>query len=624
MIARGWRKETPLIDDPELPKAGLTQASPDRTRWIVWAPKADRVELVIAGEGRRLEMEREGRGFHAITTPPPAEGTRYSFALDGGRPLPDPCSRWQPEGVDSPSAVCDPGRFAWDEGGWGGIERADLVIYELHVGTFTTEGTFDAIIPRLGDLKELGITAIELMPVGQFPGTRSWGYDGVHPFAVQESYGGPGGLKRLVEACHKAGLAVLLDVIYNHFGPEGNFFPAFGNYLTEKYKTAWGPALNFDDERCDAVRAMVLDNVRMWIEDYRFDGLRLDAADQVYDRSPRQILSEVAEVAHLAASRLGRAAHVFAETDQNDAPRYLNPSDRGGYGLDGHWTDDFHHAAHAALTGESNGYYEDFADGPSSLAKALGSVFVNDGRYSPFRDRRHGTPATDFPGDRFVAFTQNHDQVGNRAKADRHAASLGPAAVRLAAGILLLSPRLPLLFMGQEYGETNPFPFFSDFRDPDLIEAVREGRKKEFEYFGWTDGVLDPFDRSTRDAAVLSWSWSDPVRAGLRALHGDLLRLRRESPILRDFRHPRVRLLDDLGAPRVLEMIRESESGDALAVYYNLGPEPVGLPEDRPRGTPSFRSEVEAYGAAVEDGETNPNRLKPWEFAAFGPLPTLR
>ncbi len=524
-----------MIDDPELPHAGLTELDNETSRWRVWAPKAGRVDLLIGIEADRtaLPMEREARGFFGITTPSPAPGTRYAFALDGSEALPDPCSRWQPDGVDAPSAVIYTDRFTWDEGDWAGIERADLVIYELHVGTFTPEGTFDAIIPRLGDLKDLGVTAIELMPVAQFPGTRSWGYDGVHPFAVQDTYGGPEGLKRLVEACHRAGLAVLLDAIYNHFGPEGNVFPAFGHYLTEKYKTDWGPALNFDDKGCDPVRAMVLDNVRMWIEDYRFDGLRLDAADQIYDRSPRHILSEVAEVALCRRRRrkLGRKAHVFAETDQNDAPRYLRAVDRGGYGLDGHWTDDFHHAAHATLTGESNGYYKDFADGPAALAKALSSVFVNDGRYSPFRERRHGTPATEFPGDRFVAFTQNHDQVGNRAKSDRYAASLDPAAVRLAAGILLLAPRIPLLFMGEEYGETNPFPFFCDFRDPHLIEAVREGRQKEFAYFGWDVELPDPFALSTRDSAVLSWSWSDPVRSGLsRLLSRPAHALRRESP----------------------------------------------------------------------------------------------
>ena len=602
-----------MIDDPEIPRAGLTDLDDRASRWRVWAPKAERVDLILGTGSRRTihPMEREPRGFFGITTPKPADGTRYAYALDGGEPLADPCSRWQPDGVDAPSAVLRPEAMAWDEGDWTGIDRADLVIYELHVGTFTREGTFEAIIPRLVELKDLGVTSIELMPVAQFPGSRSWGYDGVFPFAVQDSYGGPLGLKTLIEACHRAGLAVFLDAIYNHFGPEANVFPSFGDYLTEKYKTDWGPALNFDDRGCDAVRAMVLDNVRMWIGEYRFDGLRLDAADQIYDRGPRHVLSEIAEVAHREAAKLGRSAHVFAETDQNDAPRYLLPLERGGHGLDGHWTDDFHHAAHAALTGESNGYYLDFADGPASLAKAFSSVFVNDGGFSPFRGRRHGAPASEFPGDRFVAFTQNHDQVGNRAKSDRHAASLEPAAVRLAAGILLLAPRIPLLFMGEEYGETNPFPFFSSFEDPRLIEAVREGRKKEFAYFGWTEEVPDPFAESSMDSAILSWNWSEPVRSGLRTLYRDLLRLRREVPALRDFRHPRVMTAE---GSKLLTMIRQGESGEPLSIVFNLGLEPGNVPIG---GTPSFRSEIEAYGAS---GRPETGGLEGWEFAIFGPI----
>jgi len=607
-----------VIDDPEIPAVGVTEVDPATARFRVWAPKAKAVELVLGTD--RLAMEPETRGFFGLDLPMPEAGARYAYALGGGEPLPDPASRWQPDGVGAPSAVFFPGRLTWDEGNWRGSERADLVIYELHVGTFTPEGTFDAIIPRLPDLVELGITAIELMPVAQFPGERSWGYDGVFPFAVQNSYGGPEGLKRLVEACHRSGLAVLLDAIYNHFGPEGNVLPVFGDYLTQKYKTDWGPALNFDDRHCDAIRSFVLDNVRMWIGDYRFDGLRLDAADQIFDRGPRHILAEVAEVAHAEAAKLGRKAHVFAETDQNDAPRYLLPVDQGGYGLDGHWTDDFHHAAHTALTGESDGYYLDFADGPASLSKAFSHVFVNDGCYSPFRERRHGTGATEFSGDRFVAFTQNHDQVGNRVRADRQAASLAPAAVRLAAGILLLAPRIPLIFMGAEYGETNPFPFFCDFREPGLIEAVREGRKKEFAYFGWKDEPIDPFAASTRDSAVLSWSWTDPARAGLRALHRDLLKLRRDCPALRDFGPPGVKLLDDSGAPKVLEMIRKPQSGKPLAIYLNLGPESLDLPPGLVKEIPSFRSEVEAYGATAKPDKTNPTRLAPWEFALFGPL----
>jgi maltooligosyltrehalose trehalohydrolase len=601
-----------VIDDPLVPPTALIPIDATSARWRVWAPKARGVELVLGlgDSARRVAMEPDERGYHTVTTDRPEPGRRYAYALDGGPPLPDPCSRWQPDGTGAPSAVWFPEPFTWDEGGWAGIERADLVFYELHVGTFTPEGTFDAIHDRLDALRELGITAIELMPVGQFPGTQSWGYDGVHPFAPQQSYGGPEGLKRLVEACHRKGLAIFLDVVYNHFGPEGNVFPIFGDYLTEKYKTGWGPAINYDDRHCDPVRGMILENVRHWIRDYRFDGLRLDASDQIFDRGPRHILAEAAEVAHVEAEGLGRKAHLFAETDQNDAPRYLRPVDRGGYGLDGHWNDDFHHAAHVVLTGETSGYYTDFTPGPEALAKALERVFVNDGNFSPFRGRRHGTPATEFAGDRFVAFTQNHDQVGNRAKSDRHAASLPPSAVRLAAGILLLAPRLPLLFMGQEYGETNPFPFFCGFAEPELIEAVRKGRKEEFAYFGWEGEVLDPLAPTTRDRAVLSWSWDDPVRSGLRRLHRDLIRLRRESRPLRDTHHARTRL----HGPDVLEVVRgDPSTGPEATIVFNLSDQDRHVPPALSGRAPTFRSEGSAYNPSAT-GRSETDRLAPHEF----------
>ena len=607
-----------MIDDPLLPPVGVIPTGPGLARWRVWAPKARAVELVLGdGSGARtVPMDAEPRGYFTVEAPCPGAGQLYRYKLDGGTPKPDPASRWLPRGVDGPSAVIWPDQFAWDEGGWRGIERAELVIYELHVGTFTPEGTFDAVIPRLDELKALGITAVEIMPVAQFPGARSWGYDGVFPFAVQDSYGGPEGLKGLVEACHRRGLAILLDAIYNHFGPEGMVLSDFGPYLTERSKSDWGAALNFDDKGCDAVRAAVLDNVRMWIGEYRFDGLRLDAADQIYDRGPSPILREIGAMARREAGKLGRPVHVFAETDLNDAPRFLRTPEQGGYDLSGHWTDDFHHAAHNTLTGEANGYYLDFAAGPAALAKAYNRVFVNDGNYSPFRERRHGAEAVEFAGDRFVAFTQNHDQVGNRAKSDRYAASLPAEAVRCAAGILLLAPRIPLLFMGEEYGETNPFPFFSNFQDAGLVTAVREGRKKEFSYFGWDVEVPDPFSPDTRGSAVLSWDWADPVRAGLRRLYRDLLSLRRASPILRDFRLPEAQLVGGDGS-RLMRVDRTDGAG-TLTILFNLQPEGRAIPDSLAGSAPSFRSEVAAYGATPP---ADPAMLGGWEFVIFGPLP---
>ncbi|SIN92689.1 maltooligosyl trehalose hydrolase [Singulisphaera sp. GP187] len=612
-----------MIDDPEIPSTGISSVAENQTSWRVWAPKADRVELVLGlgSDAQRFPMESIGRGFFECVTAHIETGVRYAYRLDGGPPLPDPGSRSQPDGVNAASAVWYPETFRWNEGAWGGVDRSRLVVYELHVGTFTPEGTFDALIPRVETLLELGITAIELMPVGQFPGTRNWGYDGVFPFAPQNSYGGPDALQRLVDACHRLGMAVFLDVIYNHFGPEGNVFPQFGDYLTDRYKTAWGPALNFDGQGSDAVRALVLENARQWIRDYHFDGLRLDAADQIFDRSPRPILEEIVEVVHREAARLGRPAHVFAETDLNDAPRFLLPRDRGGYSLDGQWNDDFHHAAHVVLTGETNGYYADFANGPAALAKAYECVFVNDGNYSPFRGRRHGTTATEFRGDRFLAFTQNHDQIGNRLKSDRYASSLAPSAVRLAAGILLLAPRIPLLFMGEEYGETRPFPFFCDFQEPGIIQALRDGRKAEFAYLGWEAEIPDPFAPSTRDAAVLSWSWDTAQRLGLRNLYRDLLRLRRELPALADFSHPRTRLIEGGDPNSVLAVLRggsNPETSPEVRIYFNLGPDEQPPLEDWMTQPLLFRSEIERYGGPGSEPNSWDGRLRPHEFVLLG------
>ena len=611
-----------MIDDPELPPVGVLPAADDQALFRVWAPEATDVALLLgeAGSETAHPMTAEPRGYFAVTVPISGAGQLYRYSLDGGPPLADPMGRFMPQGVDGPSAVIWPERYSWEENGWSGIKRDELVIYELHVGTFTPEGTFDAVLPRIDELRALGVTAIEIMPVAQFPGSRSWGYDGVFPCAVQDSYGGPSGLIRLIEKCHRKGMAVFLDVIYNHFGPEGMVLTRFGPYLTEKHKSDWGSALNYDDKGCEPVRAMVLDNIRQWIGQYHFDGLRLDAADQIFDRGPSHILREIGEVAHEEASKLGRPVHVFAETDLNDARHFLGPAERGGYALDGHWTDDFHHAAHTTLTGETNGYYADFAAGPPALAKAYNTVFVNDGTYSPFRERRHGAPATEFSGDRFVAFTQNHDQVGNRAKSDRYAASLEPATIRAAAGILLLAPRIPLLFMGQEYGETNPFPFFSNFQHAELVEAVREGRKKEFASFGWTEQVPDPFDPATRDSAVLSWDWSSPRRAGLRQLYQDLLSLRRVSPVLRDFRLPAARLIGDPATSRLMQVVRTADAGE-LTILFNLGADPAAVPGSQTASPPSWRSEQIRYGAA-EDA-SDPAHLASWEVAIFGTLPAI-
>jgi maltooligosyltrehalose trehalohydrolase len=587
-------------------------------RWRVWAPKARKVELVLIDGGRRrsVAMAPERPGFHVHAEGNIAEGQRYAYRLDNGPERPDPCSLWQPDGVHAPSAVVFPERLAWSDEGWRGVAREDLVLYELHVGTFTAEGTFDAVIPRLPALRELGVTAVELMPVAQFPGARNWGYDGVHPYAVQNSYGGPRGLQRLVDACHAAGLAAFLDVVYNHLGPEGNYLHEFGPYFSDRHRTPWGPAFNYDGPGSAAVRDFVLDNVRLWFERYHFDGLRLDATHAMHDAGPVHILRAVKEAADAGAARLGRRAHVIAESLLNDV-RILRPPGQGGYGLDAEWNDDFHHAVHAHLTGERKGRYADF--GPvRDFPKLLERTFILDGGYSHYRGRPHGAPAGDLSGDRFVISAQDHDHVGNRARGDRLDVLVGRPARRLAASLMLLAPYLPLLFMGEEYGEENPFLFFCSFLNPRLAERVRQGRRRD--YAGLMDGeVPDPQAESSFAASRLSWSWPEgSSRAGLRRLYADLLAARRTWPALRDFVRRTARLLPDPEAGPVLELVRGG-SGEVAQVLCNLGGQVEALPAGvvrQPRLL--FSSEAERYLGARR-GAGPVESLLPHECVVFGP-----
>jgi maltooligosyltrehalose trehalohydrolase len=562
-------------------------------------------------------MKPEDDDHFSLTLPDIPDGRRYFYSLDAGPDRADPCSLHQPDGVPGPSAVFRPDRFPWTDKHWKGVPRADLVFYELHVGTFTPQGTFDAIIPRLESLRDLGVTAIELMPVAQFPGTRNWGYDGVLPYAAQNSYGGPEALQRLVDAAHKAGLAVFLDVVYNHFGPEGNFFNDFGPYFTDHYKTPWGRAINYDDAGSDPVRDFVLDNARMWLSEFHLDGLRLDAVHAIYDLGARHILRAIKEVAEDVAQQTGRTIEIVAESDQND-PRTVRPPEQGGHGLDAQWSDDFHHAVHAFLTGERRGYYTDYGDA-RHLARALETPFVYAGDFSPHRGRKHGAPPTNLPGDQFVVCIQNHDQVGNRARGDRLTTLLdSPAKQRLAASLLLLSPHLPLLFMGEEYGETNPFPFFCSFCDEELIEAVRQGRKREFaDFVSSPDEVPDPHADPTFAVARLSWDWpAGSPRAALRRLYRDLLTARKSWPSLRDFTTRTVHTHPDPTHPSVIEMIRGQEP---LRALFNLTPEPQPLPTT-PQATVStlFSSEWTHYCGTRRRDDT-PTQLLPFETLVIGP-----
>jgi maltooligosyltrehalose trehalohydrolase len=604
-------------------RCGAIMNSDGTVTWRVWAPHASAVELVLLDgastarvPGRRCAMVAEEGGYFRHTEAGIEEGRRYAFRLDGGPERPDPCSLWQPDGVHTPSAVYAPGRFAWTDQTWRGVRREDLVFYELHVGAFTPEGTFEAVITRLPELRELGVTALELMPVAQFPGRRNWGYDGVHPFVVQNSYGGPHGFQRLVDACHAEGLACFLDVVYNHLGPEGNYLAEFGPYFTDRYQTPWGRAVNYDGRGCDGVRDFVLDNVRMWLEEFHLDGLRLDAVHAVFDLGARHLLRAVKETVEAVSARVDHVLHVVAESDLND-PRLLLPADRGGHGLDIQWADDFHHALHTWLTGERQGYYEDYGRS-DQLARVVGEPFLYAGDHSPFRGRRHGAAAPpELAGDRFVVCTQNHDQIGNRAQGDRLSTLLGtPAELRLAASLLLLSPYVPLLFMGEEYGETNPFPFFCSFEDPGLVRGVREGRRREFKDFTWQGEVPDPQAEETFASARLSWSWLEGTQpAGLRRLYADLLAARREWPALHDFSRREGRLIPE-GTTSVLELIRGgSESGTMVALFNLSGhiqPLP-GLP-----GRPLFTSESSRYLGARREGEAV-GALLPHECAVYGP-----
>jgi maltooligosyltrehalose trehalohydrolase len=481
---------------------GASCINDSSVKFHVWAPKADSLAVKIIGSaGEPIPLSRESFGYWKGTVEDISSGTRYQYMLNHTIERPDPASRSQPDGVHGPSEIIDPHAFSWTDREWRGMPLEQYIIYELHTGTFTPEGTFDAIITRLLYLRdEVGITAIELMPVAQCPGSRNWGYDGAFLFAPQHNYGGPVGLKRLVDACHAAGLAVIMDVVYNHLGPEGNYLGDFGPYFTDTYRTPWGSAINYDGPESDAVRHFAISNAVYWIYEYHIDALRLDAIHGIFDFSAKHLLQDIGEVVHAEGQRLNRQVHVIAESDLNDA-RIISPVSRGGYGLDGQWSDDFHHALHSVLTKERSGYYEDFGQ-LKDLADAIRDGVVYTGQYSPHRRRRHGNSFKQCSPGQFVVCAQNHDQIGNRAQGDRLSTLVSFEALKVANATVLLSPYLPLLFMGEEYGETAPFLYFIDHGDPSLIEAVREGRKREFAAFGWTD-IPDPYDRATFERSRL-------------------------------------------------------------------------------------------------------------------------
>ena len=554
-------------------RLGARRLPDGRWEFLLWAPhvRAASVHLLRGdSEGESIAMESLARGYHRAVSDGIEPGGQYRYRLDNGRELPDPASRFQPEGVHGPSQLVDVHAFRWTDQAWSGRTLESSIFYELHVGTYTAAGTFEALIPHLPELVDLGITTIELMPVAQFPGARNWGYDGVYPFAAQNSYGGPEGLQRFVNAAHLHGLAVALDVVYNHLGPEGNYLGVYGPYFTDRYRTPWGEAVNYDGAYSDEVRRFFIENALYWFEDCHIDVLRLDAIHGIFDFSARHFLAELKSAVDELAKRLGRPLYLIAESDLNDS-RVVRASAQGGYGLDGQWSDDFHHSLHSLLTKETFGYYADF-EGVAPLVETMRDGWFFHGQYSRFRKRRHGNSSRDIPPSRFVVCNQNHDQVGNRARGERLTALVNFEALKLAAGVTLLSPFVPLLFMGEEYGEEAPFQYFTSHGDPVLVEAVRRGRREEFAEFGWEKEVPDPQDEGTFSRSRLDHSLKvqEPHRTLLR-FYRQIIRVREELRV----RVPGAETVTGLGE-RALLMIREN-GGREVAMIFNFADRAVVL-----------------------------------------------
>jgi maltooligosyltrehalose trehalohydrolase len=551
---------------------GAHRIGPEICEWVVWAPRAGQMDVVLTSpEGRRVvPMVPLERGYWQAQAKI-APDARYLFRLDQRIERPDPVSGLQPEGVHGPSVVVDHAAFSWNDQGWSGLAVPEMLIYELHVGAFSPAGTFEAILPKLDYLLDLGINALEIMPVAACPGKRNWGYDGVYPFAVQSAYGGPAALKKLVDTCHGKGLAVILDVVYNHLGPEGNYLRDFGPYFTEKYHTLWGEAVNFDGPGSDEVRHFFIRNALHWFEHYHLDALRLDAIHGIFDQSACPFLSELAARAEAHSRKGQRRCSLIAESDLNDA-RVIRPRELGGHGLDAVWCDDFHHALHTLCTGERGGYYRDFGS-VRDLAKAYQEGHVYSGQYSAYRGRRFGNSSQDRPARQFVVFTQNHDQVGNRMLGERLSRLVPFETLKLAAAVLLLGPFVPMLFMGEEYGEENPFLYFIDHEDRALADAVRQGRLREFETFRGQGRPPDPASDDTFLRSKLNWSTSCQGRHGL--LHGyyrRLFELRRSLPALGELNKENLEARP-FEPERRLELRRWNGENE-IAACFNFSPEP--------------------------------------------------
>ena len=574
-----------MSDRPTEKKWGLRFGASVRSGYSVefrvWAPNLTNLAVRVMGgnEGepsRTIPMRQSSDSEFVATVPQVGAGADYVYVLDGERERPDPVSRWQPGGVHAPSRVVDPASFRWSDQGWSGIPLRDFIIYELHTGTFTRDGTFAGVIARLPYLRDLGVTAIEIMPVAEVPGNRNWGYDGASLYASQSSYGGPTGLKKLVDACHQHGLAVVLDVVYNHLGPEGNYLPEFAPCFTDTHHTPWGKAINFDGPESDGVRRFIIDNALYWLTEYHVDALRLDAIHGIYDFGARHILDELSQAFQDQARRLQRQAWLIAESDLEDV-RIINPRAKGGYAFDAQWHDDFHHALYALLTGQREGFLTDFG-AVANLSKSVTEGFVFDWRYSHYRRRHYGSSSKNRPGEQFVGFIQNHDKVANTSRGKRLSSLVSSGQQKLAAVLTLSSPFLPLLFMGEEYGETAPFLYFTSFDDPGLAAAVTAGRKKELGSHYSESEFADPQAPGTFEHCKLDWSKTEvSPHAEILRLYRDLISLRRRHLSLANCRKELTEIQFNEQRKWLL-MKRSDPSGSGALLVFNFSSEAQSIP----------------------------------------------
>lgn len=590
---------------------GVNFTAQGESQVLVWAPKALEVSIVLPEQKLTIPLERLEQGYWGAHTYQIEPGDLYQVVLDGNQTRPDPASLSQPQGVHGPSRACCLPDFCWNDGSWRNLRLEDYILYELHTGTFTPAGTFAALEEKLDYLLDLGITAIELMPVAQFPGDRNWGYDGVFPYAVQDSYGGVRGLQHLVDTCHSKGLAVILDVVYNHLGPEGNYLGSFGPYFTDKYNTPWGPAINFDDAGCDAVRRYFTENLLMWFRDFHLDALRLDAVHAIKDFSPVHILAEMKQQVNQLMEATGRVHYLIVELDLNDT-RFISPLEEHGYGMDAQWIDEFHHALRVTATGETSGYYADF-NGISHLAKAYRDAYVYDGQYSAHRDKTFGIPATGIPGRQFVVFSQNHDQVGNRMLGERTSALTTFEMQKLLAAAVLVSPFLPMLWMGEEYAEPHPFLYFVSHTDVELAEAVRKGRKAEFAAFHAQGEAPDPMEEETFRQSKLSWDLvhTEPHQTMLN-WYRMLIRLRKELPALRHLNRENLHVEANEQARTLLLYRWHADQHLVCLMNFSKGTQQVPAP-----------GQVKAWRKVVDSADSNwkgPGSA-PDHLAAGQPLP---